>query len=181
MRTTLGILVIALGGWTWSCPPKPAPTPEPSPRPSPTLTPSSRPVPASTATPSPTPRYLPTLATVCQGPEHQSQYIGVVRQAMQQYQDSHPGQFDGSYFKYPLSQDVFFWGIADLLAGHGLDLVIDPCLCGDVQVSAHGTPLGMGFQEGYHPLSSARYVQAAPYTGVCEPKWVAYEGGGIAQ
>jgi len=93
---------------------------------------------------------------------------------MQRYQDKHPEQFDGNYFKLPLSQDVYFYGIAGELASHGLDLVIDPCMCGDVQVSAQGTALGTGFQEGYHPLSSERIVQAAPYKGACTPKWVAY-------
>lgn len=134
----------------------------------PTATPTATPSPASTATPS----YLPTVATSCD--QRPSVYIGDFRSAMQRYQDKNPSQFDGNYFKLPLSQDVFFYGIANELASHGLDLVIDPCMCGDVQVSASGTPLGSGFQEGYHPLSSQRYVQAAPYKGACAPKWVAY-------
>jgi hypothetical protein len=166
-------------------PPTSAPTDVPTAPPtapptlSPTAPPLSTPTAAPTSTPAPTSAPVPTIPAADPCPNGKPEtFLGKMRSAQANYASQNPQNFinGGSQWKwYTQKQDVYLSGVADQLWYMGIDayvvLTSSGAIAGDLAVSDHGTPMGQGFADSFHPIASDGKIQTGGFTGQCTPRW----------
>jgi hypothetical protein len=193
-RLSLFFSVLTIGWLTMgatSCPP-PGTLPSDLPRATATTpaTATAPPVTTATSAPTATPVFCAFVnpdqqtCTCSTQPQGQS-FIGLVRNAMAEYQSKHADQFDGHFYKWNddmtgPSQDVFMAGVGAILKRSGVDYCIDE-RGGELDVSLHAWKPGDpgSFNESYEIVSSwdvmaipphGRLVQDAPLRCKCSPR-----------